>query len=170
MSIAVRRARMEDADRLPDVERSAGQLFRTIPELAWIAGDRVMSTEDHRSFITHSLEWVADGAAGPAGFLAAEQIDDELHIWELAVHADHQGRGVGRQLMRAALAHARAKGCAALTLTTFRDVAWNEAFYAKLGFATLGREALTPRLTAMLAHEAELGLPFERRCAMRLPL
>lgn len=170
MSIAVRRARVEDAELLPEIERSAGQLFRTIPELAWIASDRVMSADDHRSCIADRLEWVADTSAGPVGFLAAEQFGDELHVWELAVHAGQQGRGAGRQLMSAALAHARDAGCAALTLTTFRDVAWNEAFYAKLGFTTLGAEALTPRLAAILAHEAEAGLPPERRCAMRLLL
>lgn len=170
MTVHIRPARIEDADLLPDVERSAGALFRTIPELAWLAGDEVTSINDHRAFIACGTAWVADAGAGPLGFLAAERIDDDLHVWELAVHAGHQGRGVGRGLMDAAIAHARADDCAAVTLTTFRDVGWNEPFYARLGFVTLEGDTRGERLAAILDLEAENGLPRERRCAMRLTL
>ena len=58
----------------------------------------------------------------------------------------------------------------ALTLTTFRDVAWNAPFYQRLGFAVLPREAISPYLAGHLRDEIERGLPADRRCAMRLGL
>lgn len=170
MTVRIRPARLQDAHALPAIERSAGSLFRTIPDLGWIADDDVMSLEDHRNFIAHACAWVASDNNRLVGFLAAEQMSETLHIWELAVHAEHQGRGAGRALMAHAVAHARAQACAAVTLTTFRDVAWNEAFYARLGFATLDTHAQDVRLAAILAREAENGLPPARRCAMRLAL
>ncbi|MCY1313558.1 hypothetical protein D9M70_640920 [compost metagenome] len=81
---------------------------------------------------------------------------------------ERQGLGLGRALIAAAIAHARDSSLGAVTLTTFRELAWNERFYRKLGFRTLDEEGLDPRLVQILAKEATYGLPAERRCAMRL--
>ncbi|ETH81148.1 acetyltransferase, GNAT family [Bordetella pertussis STO1-CHOC-0017] len=78
-----------------------------------------------------------------------------------------QGRGIGGRLVRAAIDAAAAAGLPAITLTTFRDLPWNQPFYARLGFATLQADGLNVRLQAILAREASLGLPAARRCAMR---
>ncbi len=170
MTLRIRPARVEDAELLPDIERSAGALFRTVPDLAWIAGDEVMSADHHREIIAHGAAFVAARDERLVGFLAAERVAHDLHIWELAVHADHQGHGLGRGLMDAACVHARATGCTGVTLTTFRNVAWNEPFYARLGFVTLEGDARGARLSAILDREADNGLPRARRCAMRLDI
>jgi GNAT superfamily N-acetyltransferase len=168
MTVSIRLAQQSDAALLPDVERSAAQRFRELAELAWIADDAVTSADAHRGYIAQGTVWVADDrSAGLVGFLTAEAAGDELHIWELAVRHDFQGRGIGRRLVLAAVEAARARGLAALTLTTFRDIAWNEPFYARLGFETLDGPAIGTRLAAILEREAGLGLPTERRCAMR---
>jgi GNAT superfamily N-acetyltransferase len=168
MAVQIRHAVAADAALLPDIERSAGELFRTIPDLAWIAGDEVMSAEAHLEHIAQGTVWVAQEEGGALiGFLTAERAGDELHIWEFAVHAGHQGHGVGRQLMEAAEAYTRREGLSALTLTTFRGVPWNEPFYARLGFETLEDAAIGDRLSAILRDEVLKGLPGERRCAMR---
>ncbi|OCP10210.1 MULTISPECIES: GNAT family N-acetyltransferase [unclassified Ensifer] len=167
----IRPAHENDLAHLPDIERSSGEVFRTIPELAWIADDDVQSEEAHREFLRTGLSAVVvDASNRPIGFLCAAVADDALHIWQLAVLGEHQGQGLGRSLMLAAIAHARATSLAALTLTTFRDLAWNELFYRKLGFATLAAGELDTRLMQILANEAAHGLPSERRCAMRLTL
>ncbi len=170
MTIRIRPARAEDADLLPEIERSAGALFRTLPDLAWIAGGEVMSVGAHRAFIALGASFVAERDERLVGFLAGERVADDLHVWELAVHAAHRSHGIGRALMGAACAHARATGCAHVTLTTFRGVAWNEPFYARLGFVTLEGDVRGDFLISILAREAENGLPPERRCAMRLGL
>jgi GNAT superfamily N-acetyltransferase len=104
------------------------------------------------------------------GFAATEPFEDALHLWELAVRQDAQGRGLGRGLMAAVIADAKARTLPAVTLTTFRDIAWNGPFYRSLGFVEPADAELNPRLAATLAREVTLGLDVANRCAMRLPL
>ena len=168
MLTAIRLTTAADVSRLPDVERSSASAFLTQPDLAWIAEDRVLSEAQHLGFIATGMHWVAvDAEDGPVGFLAAERFGAELHIWELSVRRERQGRGIGRRLLAEACAAAEGMGLAVATLTTFRDVPWNAPFYAKVGFTLVEDEALDERLARVLAYERELGLPGERRCAMR---
>lgn len=171
MSVTIRLTETAEAHLLPDVERSSARAFLTEPGLAWIAGDSVLSEAQHLGFIAAGTHWVAiDTGMGPVGFLAAERFGAELHIWELSVRAEWQKRGIGRRLIEEACAAAGARGCVAATLTTFRDVPWNAPFYAKAGFVVLEGDGVTERLTRILAYEKELGLPVERRCAMRFTI
>jgi len=55
----IRIAKDRDAQALPDIERSAGQVFREIPELAWIADDEDLTVERHRELIAKGTSWVA---------------------------------------------------------------------------------------------------------------
>lgn len=64
------------------------------------------------------------------------------------------------------MAHARAKGLLAITLTTFKNVPWNAPFYARLGFEQLPEATLAPRLAAILAEEYRRGFAPGSRCAM----
>lgn len=155
---------------LPAVERSAAQSFRQIEGLGWLADEGVMPEWRHAELVAAGTSWVAVDDDEPVGFLAAEVAGEEMHIWELAVRRDQQGRGLGRALMQAAVNGAAARGLAAVTLTTFRDVPWNQPFYARLGFATLSAEQADPRLADILRSEVEQGLPGRRRCAMRRAL
>lgn len=165
----VRLAREGDIPLLPAVERSAGALFRSLPDLAWIADHDVTPVQEHLAALQMGCLWVAVGGDDrPMGFLSAELGGGVLHIAELAVTRAEQGRGLGRALMVTAIAAARAAACASVTLTTFGDVAWNGQFYARLGFQRLEGAAIGTRLAAKLQAEADRGLPRERRCAMRL--
>jgi GNAT superfamily N-acetyltransferase len=167
---AVRLAKRPDLPRLPEIERSAaaafdgGDLLRTLdvrfaPAETWVPA------------LDAGTLWVADaGAGGVVGFLAATRIDRFLHIDELDVELGRQGQGLGRRLMQAAIAWARGRGLAGVTLTTFRAVRWNAPFYASLGFMEVAPDALRPRLGAILAREARIGLDPTKRCAMRLAL
>ena len=172
MNVRIRPGRSEDAAALPAIERAAGALFRTVPELAWIADHDVLDRDDHLEAILRDDggHWVADVDGALAGFLVGQRDGEGFHIWELAVDIAYQGKGVGRALVTTACDHARGAGCAAVTLTTFRAVPWNEPFYQRMGFVTLTDDALDQRLRDVLAHEIEIGLPGERRCAMRLLL
>lgn len=171
MSIVSRLGRAKDAVSLPAVERSAGESFRDVPDLAWVADHGATPLEECLELISEGTVWVAeDEAARIVGFVMAEEIDRELHIWELAVRRDHQRKGVGGRLMQTALIHAQTAGHAAVTLTTFRDIAWNEPFYAGLGFQTLRGTNIGKRLSENLAREIADGFPGDRRCAMRRTL
>ncbi|WP_243787754.1 GNAT family N-acetyltransferase [Saccharopolyspora gloriosae] len=149
---------------LPEIERAAGVWFRDIG-MGCVADDPPMPVRALAAYREAGRLWVAAGAAGPVAFLAAEPLEDALHVVQLCVHPVWARRRIGAALLEDAAARAAGLGCAALTLTTFRDVAWNAPYYARLGFRTLGAEELTPGLAAHLAHEAE-RLP-QQRVAMR---
>jgi GNAT superfamily N-acetyltransferase len=168
--LMIRPATKTDADFLPEIERSSGKLFRQIPELAWIADDEVQSVTRHHEIIGQGTAWVAlSGTGAVIGFLSAEVHGASLHIWQMSVHSDHQKQGVGRGLMLAAQSWAEASKLVSLTLTTFRDVPWNAAFYQSCGFA-LAEPDVSPMLQKTLAAEEQAGLPIDQRCAMIRPL
>ena len=167
----LRRARLADVPRLPMLEQSAGELFRTAPGLAYVADGENHSVDRYRTLVADGWSWVVRDADGSlCGFLCAEQIGDTLHIWETGVRRDRQRAGIGRRMLRTAIRAARRQGIVAVTLTTFRDVAWNAPFYAALGFRELPPAGMPPHLEAILDREAQAGLPPARRCAMALPL
>jgi GNAT superfamily N-acetyltransferase len=169
--VAVRPAVAEDAVRLPEIELSAGRLFRAAPGLEWVARHGEPSADTYRPHIAAGAAWVAAAEDGRlVGFVAAEAVGETMHVWELAVAAEAQGEGLGRRLMAAAQDRARALCLRAVTLTTFREVPWNAPFYARLGYRIVEARELDARLTAILRAEVEGGLPAEQRCAMRLEL
>lgn len=166
---AIRLAGVHDAPFLPQVEQSAGALFRSIPDLAWVADEPIGSAEDFLPAIAARTVWIAeDDEAGVVGELRAEIIGEVLHIVELAVAKDFQRRGLGRALLDFAIDAARARGLRAITLTTFRHVAWNAPFYARYGFIVLREAEIDMWLRQMLLAEEARGL--RNRCAMRFPL
>ncbi|GBQ40696.1 GNAT family N-acetyltransferase [Komagataeibacter europaeus] len=168
MSFSIRKAVDDDARFLPAIERSAGQAFRSVPELAWVADDGVMSVDAHRACIATRTCWVAvDEQGRVVGFLSAQRCGQDLHILEMSVAHDRQGRGLGRRLLSAAYDDARASGLSGLTLTTFRTIAWNAPFYEKSGFYMLPSDMPDARLAAVLREEAQAGFPPGSRCAMR---
>ena len=168
--ISYRKTLMSDVDHLPEIERCAAAAFLSIPELAWIASDDVMTVEEHAMYLTLGTSWIAQLDSQRVGFVVCEVFDSAFHVWELAVTAWCQRKGIGRGLMETAIAHARATGLREVTLTTFIGVRWNEPFYHSLGFETLPLGTFSNRLETVLAGEGEHGLKREDRCAMRLLL
>lgn len=167
---SLRLARMADAAAMPAIEQAAAAAFAAVPELAGLDLARTRSEADFARLIRkgHCLVAHVNEGAGEtiAGFLVAEPFSRELHIWEMDVVPAFQRRGIGAGLVRAAQIDARNTGIKALTLTTFRDVAWNAPFYARLGFEEVTALDAHPRLAGELANEVDDGLPAERRCAM----
>jgi ribosomal protein S18 acetylase RimI-like enzyme len=175
MTCLIRQADTEDLPLLPAIERAAGQLFKTIPELAFVADDKVMNLRDHIAMVKHGVNFVAQALEGPdagdvVGFICGRQVGATLHIHEMSVAPSSQGRGIGSALMAALLDDAIGARCTLATLTTFIDVPWNQGFYRRLGFVTLENKDLDARLREILAAEVAAGLPAERRCAMSIGL
>lgn len=167
----IRKAVEQDAATLPEIEKSSGSIFRQWKGLEWIADDAVQSSDEHRRLIRHGLAWVAEeDDRGIVAFLNGELLPDALHIWQIAVHRQRQGRGIGRALIETARLFALENGVEVLTLTTFREVPWNEAYYQRLGFLTLSDAATPHRLQQLLQDEANAGLPLKQRCAMLMPV
>ncbi len=128
-------ARAHDAARLQELEASVGvEAFLSLAD-----------TAEGEGLFDDQL-WVASLDGEVVGFVA--YADAEL-TW-LYVHPDRQGRGVGRALLRHALAHARSEGAGRVE-TTVLDGNRARALYESEGFtlvetrtgALVGNEAFT---------------------------
>jgi ribosomal protein S18 acetylase RimI-like enzyme len=171
MRYNIRPAILADAALLPAIERSAGELFRQSPNLAWVADGDVQSEEQHVEFIEKGMAWVAVTSKDvPVGFLNGKAVDGQFHIYEVSVHGAHQRHGLGSALVNRAKLFAQDHGYPAVTLTTFRDVEWNDGFYRRVGFRMIEGFQLSNALAEILADEIEVGLPGEARCAMVIEL
>lgn len=159
------RAESRHLDALPAIELAAAQL------LQGHAPEQVLLETTSLAAFAHAAAagrlWVALCGDVPVGLALVEMLTNDLpHLEEVDVEPSHGRRGVGTALVRTVCDWASANGYAMLTLTTFRDVAWNMPFYAKLGFAELSRACLRPELSALVAGEAARGLAIDRRVAM----
>ncbi|WP_230959512.1 GNAT family N-acetyltransferase [Erythrobacter donghaensis] len=163
---SLRLARVEDAAAMPAIERAAAELFTHGAGLEGFDPDDTWEVPDLQRLIRKGHSLVAHVGEAMAGFLLAQPFSRELHIWEMDVLPAFGRRGIGSGLIRAAQIDARNTGFKALTLTTFRDLAWNAPFYARLGFEEVTALDAHPRLAGELANEVDDGLPADRRCAM----
>ncbi|GFH37464.1 GNAT family N-acetyltransferase [Streptomyces pacificus] len=167
------RIRSAEACELPllqDIERAAGESFRSLG-MAAVADDDPPPLDELERYRRSGGLWVADAGDGrPVAYLLTEPVDGAAHIEQLSVHPDFARRGLGRELIGHLEAAARARGLSALTLTTFTDVPWNAPYYSRLGFRTLGEDELTEGLRSILKAEAAHGLDRWPRICMRYPL
>jgi len=166
----IRLARPSDLAALADIERSAGQRFLGTP-MAWAADDDPVPPAVLEQARAEGLLWIAEGEDGrPAGFALTRPMERDLYLAEMAVAMPWQGRGLGKALLTAVRAHARAAGYGSVLLTTDRELPWNGPFYRRHGFSELAPDRLPAPLLARLRLEAEAGFDPLRRCAMACPV
>lgn len=164
----IRQAAAPDLPRLQDIERAAGRAFAEIGMTA-VADDEPPSLDELRAHLGRCWVW-CDDTDRPVAYLMADVVDGAAHIEQVSVDPAHARRGVGRALIDHAAGWARDRGYTAVTLTTFRDVAWNAPYYTRLGFDVLAGAELTTTLRALLHEEARNGLAQWPRVAMRRTL
>lgn len=170
MSVAtVRPGRADDAQALVAIERRAARRLQgheAYPLFATTTLPTQCIVEAAAAGRLHVAE--VDGTA--VGFALYGVLDDAAHLLEMDVEPAHGRRGIGRRLLDAVCAAARAEGFAAIVLTTLSDVPWNAPFYAKAGFVEWPASQWGPGMRAVMAHERQLGFPMHLRVAMRLTL
>jgi ribosomal protein S18 acetylase RimI-like enzyme len=165
-AVIVRPARSDELSLLPEIERAAAARFARIG-LHEIANEEATSEEELADAQRAGLLLVATEAGdAPAGFALLALVDDALHLDELSVHPAHGGRGLGARLLDATESLAAARGIAAITLVTFRDVPWNAPWYRRNGFVELPLPTLQPGLSERWKQEATRGLDPARRLCM----
>ncbi|MFG1951538.1 GNAT family N-acetyltransferase [Micromonospora sp. NPDC048830] len=168
-SVRVRAAGPDELTTLQRIEVASGELFREIG-MAAIADMPPLPLDALARFRRAGRAWVAvDRADAPVAFVVVDPLDGAAYVQQVSVHPDHARRGIGRMLLDKVGGWAADRGLPALTLTTFREVAWNAPYYARCGFRPLAPAELTPGLAAVLAAEAALGLDPAARVAMRRP-
>jgi GNAT superfamily N-acetyltransferase len=167
---SVRLARPDDLEALGPLERSAASVFRDAG-LAWLADGDTMDPAVLARLCRDGTLWVAaDEQDRSVGFLAGHELDGHFHIAEVSVVPAHQRQGIGRKLVGAATSFGRRGGFAAVTLTTYRDLAWNGPFYARSGFVEVDPQQAGPGHVEKLREEAEAGHDPARRCVMAMRL
>lgn len=165
----IRAARPDDLPALRELERVAGAPFRDLGMTA-VAEDEPPSIADLAGFQGKGHAWVVTGDEDePVAYLLLDVVDGNAHVEQVSVHPDHARQGLGRQLLETAAVWAAQHGLPALTLTTYRDVPWNAAYYERLGFQVLTEAQMTAGLRSIRAHEAARGLAMWPRVTMRRP-
>lgn len=162
-------ARAGDVGRLGAIEVAAGELFRTVG-MDDVAGDEGLPVEELEAARADGRLWVARFEDRPVGYALALRLGGQHHLEQLSVHPAHGRRGLGGALVAEVVAWARAGAAPDLTLSTFRDVAWNRPYYERLGFRVIDPSDLSPVLQDVVAHEAQLGLDTSVRVVMRRPM
>jgi len=153
---------------LPAIEQAAVALFDAV-DLPPALRQKTIAVEELLSAANQGHLWVAVSSTDePVGFALVSVQDDTVHLEEMDVHSAHVRQGIGRALVQTICDRAREQGFEAVTLTTFRRLAWNAPFYARLGFVSLSESELTLMLTARQQNEAKLGL--SNRTAMKCEL
>ena len=159
-------ARVEDLPRLAAIELAAARL------LAGSAPESVLNETTSLETLKRAQRdghlWVALANDVPVGFAHVELVArDAVHLEEIDVHPDHSRRGVGTRLVLHVCEWAAGQEYQSVTLTTFRDVAWNMPWYARLGFAVVPPERLSTGLRTVVDDESRRGLDPSRRVVMK---
>jgi diadenosine tetraphosphate (Ap4A) HIT family hydrolase/GNAT superfamily N-acetyltransferase len=162
--VLVRAARPEDFDRVREIEVLAGAMFRDVG-LAEIAEHEPPDAGELAG--AAALFVVEDGEGTVVGYAQVEVVDGHAHLEQVSVVPEAGGRGFGTALLDAVAAWATERGDREITLTTFRDVAFNAPLYAKRGYEVVRADERGPELVSLMAEEAAHGLDPARRVAMR---
>lgn len=166
----IRLARHDDLPAIQNIEVAAGALFTTVGMSA-VAQDDPPSLDELARFQRSDRAWVAlDHHDAPVGYLLLDVVDANAHVEQVTVHPDHARRGRGRDLLNVAQRWAATSGMAALTLTTFAEVAWNAPYYRRLGFRDMEPHELGDELRALRARETARGLDAWPRVTMTRPV
>ena len=166
----IRAARHDDLARLVEIERAAGEAFRSL-DMHLVADDDPGTVEELAPYADDGRAFVAvDADDRPVGYLLLDLVDGNAHVEQVSVHPDNARRSIGRALIGQAASWAGARGLGALTLTTYVEVPWNGPYYERLGFRYLAADEETPGLRALRDRERGAGLDAWPRACMRLSL
>lgn len=169
-SYSIRLARFEELAQLQAIEQSASSLFQHTKYATEVEAE-ALPIEFLRAQQQDDKVWVATNSSDePVGFAVIKLVDGIAHLHELSVDPKHGRKGLGSRLLREVVAWAKRAGYESMTLSTFRDIAWNAPFYRKLGFRELGEAELSHGLIEIRREEAQGGLPVEERVFMKLAL
>ena len=166
MDPVVRPGTMSERERMQEIEVAAGARFADVG-LAHIAAHDPFDLDELAAYLAAGRCWVVDVDGEVAGYAVADVVGECAHLEQVSVDPECQGRGLGRALVECVVVWAADEGFPAVTLTTYRDVAWNAPLYERLGFRALTDDELTPALRAVVATEAEHGLDPAARVCMR---
>jgi N-acetylglutamate synthase-like GNAT family acetyltransferase len=138
-AITIRRYRPEDLESCRVLWVELTKWHRHIYQSPDIGGsDPGRHFDEHLSRVSPEDIWVAEVGGQVVGLVGLILGENDAELDPLVVSTSYRGRGIGRQLAKAAIETARAAGVHQLTV---RPVARNEQairFFHELGFDILG--------------------------------
>lgn len=165
----LRLANSFEIELIREIERvSATRLLDT--DLAALAGDEPTDAATLIDRLKSNNLWVAVVDDAPVAYVTFREVEACAYVEQIDVLPSHAGRRLGAMLLDKVGDLARARGLAALTLSTFKDVPFNAPYYRRLGFSDLPDAELTPGLRAIREAHIARGLDESRRVFMRRDL
>lgn len=164
----IRLATEADIPAMQRLELDAGQRFADVG-LQSIADDPPSGHDALMVYIKDQAAWMAidEHSQAPIGYAVSSIVDGEAHLDQVSVSMAAAGRGVGSLLVHKIFDWGVRRGYDAITLTTFRDLAWNGPLYVRLGFVALTDTECGPELLLIRAEERSRGIDVLPRIAMR---
>ena len=101
----------------------------------------------------------------PIGFTLTSERGGTLFLDQISVHPDHGKQGVGSGLLKRVIEDAKDRGFKRITLSTFRNVAWNAPFYRKAGFKEIRPSNLEDWMIEL--QDALTEVDVSQRCFMQ---
>ncbi len=132
---SVRPAGSEDAAAIGDLVRVSYAKY-----VERIGKEPSPMLEDYAALIGAGEVWASVEGEEVLGVLVMRPDEDHLFVGNVVVAPDHQGEGLGRELMAFAEAEARKDGLPEIRLYTNEKMRENVAIYAKLGFEETERK------------------------------
>lgn len=145
-SITLRRARLEDADRVREIVRAA--YAKWVPVIG--REPMPMRVDYAEAIQAHRIDLLLLEAE-PAGLIETRLEPDHLWIENVAVRPEEQGRGLGRRLLAWAEALAAEAALSEVRLLTNEAFADNVALYIKLDYRIDRREPFMGGITLYMS-------------------
>jgi GNAT superfamily N-acetyltransferase len=118
----------------------------------------------------NGLLWVAVLDGEPVGFAICDIFHTALHLEEIDVVPPHQGKGIGKALVKAVIEEARRRRMPMVSLRTFLTTPWSIELYRKEGFQVVKESEAPWYIPFHCRTESKIGFPIEDRCTMTLVL
>jgi GNAT superfamily N-acetyltransferase len=159
-------SRSDEVAAMPGIELRAGALFSPEDLAPEWASETTALPVYEKAQREARLIVARDAAGRVVGFALLVRVGGIPHLEEVDVEPDLGRRGIGRMLVLASCDWARAQASDRITLSTFRDVAWNAPFYARLGFEEIAETDLSVALRRLREKEGREGLDPSKRIMM----
>lgn len=163
---AISRSTQDEIPALIAIDLAAGALFADTGLLSPDVLTDHVPPEVFEQAITASDLIVARGPADePVGFALTSRRGSSLYLDQISVHPGHGRKGIGAVLVERVVAEAKLRKLRCVTLSTFRDLAWNGPFYRRLGFREIARSKLADWMLELETVQAA-SLDISQRCFM----
>lgn len=168
-NISIRTGSVEDIDRIREIERAAGELFRGLGMDA-VANDPLPDRRLLRRRVSQDQLFVSTAANHIVGYAMVVRTDGNVHLDQVSIDPLFARRRIGARLVEYCVEWAQLRGAHQVSVFTFAHVPWNAPYYLRLGFIRQEVSELGPDLTRLWLQESDVDKPAWDRVALVRPI